>query len=68
MFDRTDLDLRLAAHAATTARINARDWQRQHSTTGRRARAALAGLLVALATRLDRDARPAARLLGRAHS
>lgn len=66
MFDRTDLDLRMAAHRATTARIDARGWQWQRADTGRRARAALADLLVALATRLDREARPAARPLGRA--
>jgi sugar (pentulose or hexulose) kinase len=65
MIDRTDIELRLAAHAAKTARINERGWQRQHANAGRSARAALAGLLVALATRLDRGARPAARTLGR---
>ena len=66
MIDRTDIELRLAAHAATTARINERGWQRQRAATGRGARAALASALVALATRLDRGARPAARPLGRA--
>jgi hypothetical protein len=68
MIDRTDFDLRLAEHAAAMARINALGWQRRRADTGRRARAALAALLVGLATRLDGQARRPARLPGGARS
>ena len=53
MFDRTSLDLRFAEHTTTTARINARAWQRQGAPPRRAIRAALAAALVALAARLD---------------
>ena len=52
MIDRTDLDLRLAAHHTTTARINQRAWQGQQAGAAHPVRAALAGMLVALAQRL----------------
>ena len=52
MIDRTSLDLRIAEHSATTARINQFDWR--HGQPARRPiRAALATVLVALAARLD---------------
>ena len=59
MIDRTTLDLRLADHTTTTARINARDWQRQAKPQRRVVRTAFATALVALAARLD-PATPAA--------
>lgn len=51
MIDRTTLDLRIAAHTATTASINQSDWQHGQPTR-RPIRAALATALVALAARL----------------
>jgi hypothetical protein len=52
MIDRTTFDLRMAEHATTTATLNWTDWQRQGGSDRRPVRAALAGALVALATRL----------------
>jgi len=59
MIDRTTLELRLAEHHDTTARVNAGDWRRQGRGGGHPLRAALAGALVALAARLDAAALPA---------
>ena len=56
MIDLTSLDLRMADHTTTTARINARDWQHQGTPQQRPIRAALAAALVALAARLDATA------------
>jgi hypothetical protein len=52
MIDRTELDLRLAAHTTTTTRINAQEWQRQGRTAARPIRLTLAAALVALASRI----------------
>jgi hypothetical protein len=52
MIDRTTFDLRLADHAATTARINAGDWRRQGAPQRQALRPVLAAALVALAARL----------------
>jgi hypothetical protein len=52
MIDRTSLDLRIAEHTTTTARINRTDWQ-QHQPVRRPLRAAVANALVTLAARLD---------------
>jgi hypothetical protein len=52
MIDRTDFDLRLAAHRATTARVDRREWQRQGTGTAAPVRAALASALIRLARRL----------------
>jgi hypothetical protein len=62
MIDRTEFDLRIAAHHGTTTTVNATEWRRQGRRAGRPLRAALAGALVALAVRLD----AAALLPGRA--
>ena len=61
MIDRTSLDLRMAEHSMTTARINARDWQQQAAPKRRAVRSALAAALVALAARLDATATLARR-------
>jgi hypothetical protein len=53
MIERTTFDLRLADHAATTARINDGDWRRQGESKPRTLRPVLAAALVALAARLD---------------
>lgn len=60
MIDRTDLDLRLAAHATRTDRINRQAWW-QGRETRQPVRAALATLLVTLAARLDATILPARR-------
>ena len=52
MIERTTFDLRLADHAATTARINDGDWRRQGESKTRALRLVLAVALVALAARL----------------
>jgi hypothetical protein len=58
MLARTTCDLRIAEHAATTARINRQAW-RQEQATRPPVRAALAALLVALAVRIAPAALPA---------
>lgn len=51
MFDRNDLDLRLAQHHERVARLNATGW-RQHAEQRRPLRAGVARLLLVLANRL----------------
>ncbi|HEX5506246.1 MAG TPA: hypothetical protein VFW96_26760 [Thermomicrobiales bacterium] len=51
MIDRTEFDLRLAAHHMTTARCNARAWQRPSQGSRRPLRATLAGWRAALTVR-----------------
>lgn len=53
MIDRTEFDLRLAAHNAAITRANQREWQQQGGAARRSIRAALAAALIALAARLD---------------
>ena len=53
MIDRTTLDLRIAEHNTMTARVNAREWQRQGQAMRPPMRAMLAAALVALAARID---------------
>ena len=60
MIDRTTLDLRLADHRSTTARIEGSAWQRQQGVPGHPARAVMATVLVALGARLARVAHVAA--------
>ena len=55
MLNRTDLDLRLAAHASTVAHINERGWW-QNTGTRPALRVRLARGLLALAARLTRGA------------
>ena len=52
MIDRTEFDLRLAAHTATTTRADRGAW-RQQGLGRHPVRAALAVALLALAARLD---------------
>ena len=56
MIERTTFDLRLAEHQATTARIGASGWQRQHGGDGRPGRMAITAVLVALGVRLAQAA------------
>lgn len=55
MIDRTEFDLRLAAHAATTTRADRGAW-RQPGPGRHPVRAALAAALLALAAQLDNAA------------
>ena len=52
MIDRTTFDLRIAEHRGAVARTNEQAWQTQVTRPVRATRAALARVLVALATRL----------------
>jgi hypothetical protein len=53
MIDRTELDLRLAAHTRRTNSINGHAWKQVSTLPAPAPRAALASLLRRLATRLD---------------
>ena len=53
MIERTTFDLRIAEHAAMTAKCNTSDWQRQSQPKSQAVRSTLASLLVALAARLS---------------
>jgi hypothetical protein len=53
MIDRTEFDLRVAAHTRRTASINGQGWRLVTTVSGPTPRAALATLLLRLAARLD---------------
>ena len=53
MIDRTELDLRLAAHTRHTNMINGQGWKRVATVPAPAPRAALAAVLLRMATRLD---------------
>ena len=53
MIDRTTLDLRIAEHSATTARINQCDWRQQREPQRRAMRIVAADICMALAALLD---------------
>jgi hypothetical protein len=65
MIDRTTLELRLADHRSTTARIGASDWQFQRATPHRTAWAGVTTAFVALGVRLAQLAQVAAHTLNR---
>ena len=65
MIDRTTLDLRLAEHLSTTARVEASDWQFQRATPHRTAWAGVATALAALGARLAQAVSVAAHVTHR---